>query len=206
MNYKKILMAAIAVMMIFSIAPLASAGSGLTEDDPIEILYIGWQWEYGGMNGTSMGHFPGATDYWISDYVFEMGGVWFKHTYLELDTFNDPYFGNLNGSFWAADYNLLIVDMFFSETMNSWNTYFLDTLEANFENSSTLTVSIFSEDYLTGESAAPLYFDVRDTPADTVPSVFSETFFEALDESEASVLYADWDMYTFILSEIVDLL
>lgn len=206
MKLSKVLLAALAVMMIFAIAPLASAGTG-TVDDPYEVLYVGWSWEYGTMAGQSMGYFNGAAGHDISDTAFEVDGNYFHHVYVDLDTFYNPVVPSElydeNSTYWEQDYDMVVVDMLFSQYLNPGNAEFVNALDAKFNGTGTKMVSVFSEDYMTGTSYAPVYFDVRDTEEESAPlTAFADEFFYALDFSGATSFSATWDQYETICGMI----
>lgn len=208
MKLTKILMAAFLVMMVFAVAPLASAGTG-TQADPYEVLYVGWSWEYESASGQSMGYFNGAAEYGISDTIFEVGGDYFHHVYVDLDTFYNPVVPSElydeNSTYWEQDYDMVVVDMLFSAYLNPGNADFVDALDEKFNETGTKMVSVFSEDYLTGTSYAPAYFDVRDTENESAPlTAFADEFLNALSESGANSFSATWSQYTEICDMIAE--
>lgn len=205
MKLTKILMAAMLVMLVFAVTP-AAAGSG-TQADPYEVLYVGWSWEYGTTAGQSMGYFNGAAEHNVSDTTFEVEGNYFHHVYVDLDTFYNPVVPSElydeNSTYWEQDYDMVVVDMLFSQYLNPGNADFVNALGAKFNGTGTKMVSVFSEDYMTGTSYAPAYFDVRDTEEESAPlTAFADEFFYALGESGATSFSATWNQYETICGMI----
>lgn len=185
MKLSKVLLAALAVMMIFAIAPLASAGSGESADDPIEIVYVGWSWTYPGWGGdASMGDPESSTavsnlvvdatnrsktfDFVVTNQDFE--DVYYRQHYIDLDTWN--YAANNSVPAYATnavnalDYDILVVDMFFSPVMDAREPAFYNATVNASNAAGITTVSVNSADYTTNASSAPANFNYRDTSGD----------------------------------------
>ncbi|MDR2945094.1 MAG: hypothetical protein LBU81_08500 [Methanosarcinales archaeon] len=114
MKVNKMFLAALAVMMIFAVAPLASAGTG-TEDDPYTVLYVGY--EYPGFY-TSM--IDADVDSEVVSNVTTGNIVYYETTYTQID-YDVNYLPTPASLDAAADvvttsggYDYLITDMAFT--------------------------------------------------------------------------------------------
>jgi len=209
MKFSKILMTALVVMMVFAVAPLASAGDG-TQADPFEVLYIGWSY---GPAFTSMGYVANGSA------SFNDGTTYFNHKYIDFD-YTDANQTSPMGFYIIPEYvseyvagsspDIVIVDMFFSNaTLDPLtDTYYsnltfveaLATLKK--AHPDTKFVSVFSAEVdahgVSVQSWAPCYFDYRDELQYTTQvSTFSVVFDGYI--SQVSPWTADWYDYERVM-------
>lgn len=157
MNYSKVLLAALAVMLVFAIAPMASAGDG-SQSAPIKVAYVfadwdGWPFDtYPDLNtnGTQSYTIDGET-YYIN--VTSIAGYAPNSYWAEPSTeFSSAATSNYSG------YDIVFVDM-----VNMYQNEFA-TGAKNAADSGTLLVAI-----RTGPNNTTCYmpngFAIRDTPA-----------------------------------------
>ena len=163
MKYSKILLAALAVMMIFAVAPLASAGDG-TEGDPFTVLYIGYRFD-SGMFTDMVGGFEG-----LSDVVSEITGndVYYTTEHIAIE-YGEHYLPDPASVYAAAvkmlyaEYDYLFIDMAF--TGYSYDYGSIDNARDYFyvladESEIVNKASIYSDDGF--DSYAPESFGFRD--------------------------------------------
>jgi len=184
MKFSKILMAAIAVMMIFSIVPVASAGDG-TEGDPFTVLYIGYRAD------TEFGMFMDMAAEGLSGVTSEITGndVYYITDHAVIDY--GEHFLPCQASIYAAavklytDYDYLIIDMLFTGYSYDGGSLdgardYLYTLadEADIPNKA----SIYSDDGF--DSYAPESFGFRDQLAfsSQPPSEFAKNMDAGLND------------------------
>lgn len=148
---KKILAIFVALAMMMSLAGVASAAAP-NNDGVVDVLYIGW--DYYGMY-SDMGNALNDT----------YGNGTINHTYIARES------GEIDQDILDAledtTAEVIVVDMFFSDYMNTANPDFMDALAAKNNSGDFFFISVWAEDYYTGESFAPDYFDIRDTRAET---------------------------------------
>ena len=230
MNTKQILLATLVVMMLFAVAPMASAGNG-TVNNPYEILYIGWAWEYEGWGADeSMGHVANAQfnvpiNTQFNRTILDENGdpvtYYFNHTYIALDMMNtstvpQPVINEIMN--WTGHASLparhkvadvVVVDMFFGNLTNQWNPNFVGVFNY-FNTSNTRLVSVFAEEveeingtFVPVQSWAPANFVVKDLSIFTSPAtIFSNAWFVGLYQSGATSTNADWSDYMTICGYI----
>ena len=186
MNTKKFLLTTLVVMMLFAVAPLASA----TED--IDVLFIGWE-EFSGAN-------PGryaANNSCGPFFYFNIGYDDYNIRYAFIGLQNDEQSSFLENVVsgvaaryddWADDTNyagptpendaekaklmmessdIVTFEMIFSPQMFAYNPELEYILFEEFDGSEAVFISTLSDDWLTGNSYAPDYFVVRDNAAES---------------------------------------
>jgi len=179
MKYDKMLLAALAVMLVFAIAPMASAGTG-TYNDPYTVLYVGYSYEEGlytdmvgapmpttGIN-SSISKNSGVTIYYNTSYT----SIDYDNNYLPIPA---SLYSSADAVTNAAGYDYLIVDMAYTgysygdEDIDDAREFFYDVTNAS---NITHKASIYSNDVF--GSYAPDSFNYRDTLA---YSTTNPTFF-----------------------------
>jgi|GEM_PF-4700931 len=232
---KKCLTILVILAMIGMIAPISAtdAEASLIPNDfgiykSKSVMYVGWNYDYGpGMQGQSMGYtdvnrsnfsssthneFSANTHFNVTAKTGKnvtinpniLYGI--NHTYINLDTWNYSSTDTVPSEAVTAVTNfngdLLIVDMFFSPIMNDRHSSFVNaTIASGADNK----VSIFSEDWNTGESSAPDGFQVRDTLAESLNTTnvpFTMMFFHGLQQTGASAVSANWGQYEDIIAYV----
>jgi len=186
---KKIFTIFIAIAMMLALSGVGSAAAP-NNDGVVDVLYIGWNY-YGIYH--DMGYVNGGT------YVD--GTV--NHTYIARES------GEISADIIEAiensDAEVIIVDMFFSEYMNEANPDFMNALAAKNNESETYFISVWAEDWYTGESFAPDYFAIRDTAAQTsgMTNYSSQTaWFNAMGQNGITSATDSFDNYLLLIESI----
>ena len=192
MKFSKILMAAIAVMMIFSIVPVASAGDG-TEGDPFTVLYIGYNSDSGFTDMASEG---------LSIVVSEIteNDVYYMTDHAVIDY--GEHFLPCQASIYAAavkmyaDYDYLIIDMLFTSysyddggSLDGARDYLYTLAD---ESEIVNKASIYSDDGF--DSYAPESFSFRDQLSYSEPSTFATRMNIGLNAIGYGSTVADYEM------------
>ncbi|WNY22973.1 hypothetical protein MmiHf6_02670 [Methanimicrococcus hongohii] len=176
MNYSKILLAALAVMLIFAVAPLASAGDG-SEEDPYLILYVGnTGWDMIPLNGGATGIDEVNGIHYIIEYIDGYGAYnytptppyepWYEpsedYLYLaEEDLFQ--YFDVMFIDMVNVPYDLDLNDSEQKDVYDVFVNAFTNAAAGNYTKIITLRTAPVN-----GNSVMPLSFDFIDTTAYTV--------------------------------------
>ena len=184
---KKIFTIFIAIAMMLALSGVGSAAAP-NNDGVVDVLYIGWNY-YGIYH--DMGNAPNNT------YGFV------NHTYIARES------GEISADIIEAiensDAEVIIVDMFFSEYMNEANPDFMNALAAKNNESETYFISVWAEDWYTGESFAPDYFAIRDTAAQTsgMTNYSSQTaWFNAMGQNGITSATDSFDDYLLLIESI----
>ncbi|WNY28992.1 hypothetical protein MmiEs2_12050 [Methanimicrococcus stummii] len=168
MKYSKMLLAALAVMMIFAVAPLASAEKG-DINDPYTVLYVGYN-----MPGAYTDMLGGPVV--LSNVISDITGnpVYYTTAYVAIE-YNASYIPTSASINAAADAvnnssaDILIADMAYTDYDYGGA---ISTAQANFKNAScssniTYKASIYSDNGTA--SPAPPCFDFKDKMAYSNP-------------------------------------
>ncbi len=165
MKFSRTLLAALAVMLVFAFAPLASAGDG-TADDPIEVLYVfadwdGWPFDtYPDFNTPGVAVYNGIYVNVTSMAGYEAGSYWSEPSAEFYAAAESDY----------AGYDVVFVDM-----VNMYMDAF-ETGASNAAEDGKLLVAV-----RTGPNNntcyMPLSFAIRDTPALSASSDYYDVTF-----------------------------
>lgn len=157
MNYSKVLLAALAVMLVFAIAPMASAGDG-SQSAPIKVAYVFADWD-----GIPFDTYPDLNTNGTQSYTID-GETYYINVTSIAGYAPNSYWANPSTEFSSAatsnysDYDIVFVDM-----VNMYQNEFA-TGAKNAADSDKLLVAI-----RTGPNNTTCYmpegFAIRDTPA-----------------------------------------
>lgn len=157
MNYSKVLLAALAVMLVFAIAPMASAGDG-SQSAPIKVAYVFADWD-----GIPFDTYPDLNTNGTQSYTID-GETYYINVTSIAGYAPNSYWANPSTEFSSAatsnyrDYDIVFVDM-----VNMYQNEFATGAE-NAADSDKLLVAI-----RTGPNNTTCYmpngFAIRDTPA-----------------------------------------
>lgn len=157
MNYSKVLLAALAVMLVFAIAPMASAGDG-SQSEPIQVAYVFADWD-----GIPLDTYPDLNTNGTQSYTID-GETYYINVTSIAGYAPNSYWAEPSTEFSSAatsnysDYDIVFVDM-----VNMYQNEFA-TGAKNAADSDKLLVAI-----RTGPNNTTCYmpegFRIRDTPA-----------------------------------------
>lgn len=157
MNYSKVLLAALAVMLVFAIAPMASAGDG-SQSAPIKVAYVFADWD-----GIPLDTYPDLNTNGTQSYTID-GETYYINVTSIAGYAPNSYWANPSTEFSsAATSNYSGYDIVFVDMVNMYQNEFATGAE-NAAGNGTLLVAI-----RTGPNNTTCYmpngFAIRDTPA-----------------------------------------